>query len=39
MSCAAAAGHDVHESEPDAFAETVLTWLGNDGDLARDASR
>ncbi len=24
------AGHDVHESEPDAFAETVLGWLGTD---------
>ena len=34
-----AAGHDVHESQPDAFAETVLNWLGNDGDLARDAVR
>jgi pimeloyl-ACP methyl ester carboxylesterase len=24
------AGHDVHESEPDAFVETVLNWLGTD---------
>jgi pimeloyl-ACP methyl ester carboxylesterase len=23
-------GHDVHESAPDAFVETVLTWLGTD---------
>ncbi|MGI8953816.1 MAG: alpha/beta fold hydrolase, partial [Nocardioidaceae bacterium] len=22
------AGHDIHESEPDAFAEVVLNWLG-----------
>lgn len=34
-----AAGHAVHESEPDAFAETVLNWLENDGGLARDAAR
>ena len=24
------AGHDVHESEPDAYVETVLNWLGTD---------
>jgi 3-oxoadipate enol-lactonase len=24
-------GHDVHESAPGAFVETVLTWLGTDG--------
>ncbi len=24
------AGHDVHESQPDAFVETVLNWLGTD---------
>ncbi len=23
-------GHDLHESEPDAFAETVLNWLRTD---------
>lgn len=25
------AGHDIHESEPDAFSEVVLNWLGADG--------
>ncbi|MBA2418051.1 MAG: alpha/beta fold hydrolase [Nocardioidaceae bacterium] len=25
------AGHDIHESEPDAFSEVVLDWLGADG--------
>jgi 3-oxoadipate enol-lactonase len=24
------AGHDVHESKPDAFVDTVLSWLGTD---------
>ena len=42
VSCADAAGHNESESEPepDAFAETVLNCLGNDGDLTdADASR
>jgi 3-oxoadipate enol-lactonase len=34
-----AAGQHVHESEPDAFAETVLNWLGSDNDLARGPLR
>lgn len=29
------AGHDVHESDPDAFAEAVLNWLGRESDASR----
>ena len=29
------AGHDIHASEPDTFAETVLNWLGTDSGAPR----
>ena len=29
------AGHNIHQSEPDAFVETVLNWLANDHSAAR----
>ncbi len=33
------AGHDVHERQPAAYAETVLTWLVDDGHFTRQPAR